>query len=492
MKNKFTILSLLLLFTISSVRGQYQDTLAILHSSKSSINLRLDWTYVTGRGGHVKVNDVNMPNGKDTTITVINNKVVLTSHGNGTFPRPAVFITRLKCNDAGLTDITDIGGTLNMANELNISKNNLTKLNLSGFNDLTSLDCSNNQLTELNLNGLTNLTWLLCHDNQLNTLNLTGLTNLIELDCSDNQLTELNLTGLTNFTQLYCYSNQLTKLNLTGLNNFNLLDCSSNQLTSLNLTGCVNLEFLFADNQSVSVPLSGSNFKNPLNFLIPNGNSIPATINGIQYATNDNLPTNLGANFLFSFPIPTGVYSDSPFSGSITLEGTPPPAIISVTGVTVNPPNLSLTVGEGTSTLIANVTPSNATNKDVTWSTNDSSVAVVSTSGVVAPVSEGTAIITATTVDGSKTAFCMVTVSPAVGNENPGSSSFAAFPNPTSGAVSVTGLAPDKTLKLYSVTGTLVGTYTAQEEVMTINLDNLSSGIYFLNFEGKTIRIIKN
>ena len=203
------------------------------------------------------------------------------------------------------------------------------------------------------------------------------------------------------------------------------------------------------------------------------------------------MPTNIGTNFQFSFPILTGLLEGCiPFSGSITLEGTPPPSIINVTGVTVNPTMLSLTAGGSTSTLTANVTPSNATNKDVTWSTGDPSVAVVSTSGVVAPVSAGTAIITATTVDGSHTAFCTVTVSPAVGNENPDSSSFTAYPNPTSGIVTVTGLTPGKTLKVYSVTGTLVGAYTAQEEVMTINLDNLNSGIYFLNFEGKTIKIV--
>ena len=58
--------------------------------------------------------------------------------------------------------------------------------------------------------------------------------------------------------------------------------------------------------------------------------------------------------------------------------------------------------------------------------------------------------------------------------------------------VTVTGLTAGKTLKIYNIIGTLVGTYVAQGVEMTINIDNLSSGMYFLTVEGKTIRIIKN
>ena len=86
----------------------------------------------------------------------------------------------------------------------------------------------------------------------------------------------------------------------------------------------------------------------------------------------------------------------------------------------------------------------------------------------------------------------MVTVESSVSNENVGGDiSITAYPNPTSGAVTITGLTPGKTIRIYSITGSLVGTYTAQEEKMTINLDNLNSGMYFLNFEGKAITVIK-
>ena len=81
---------------------------------------------------------------------------------------------------------------------------------------------------------------------------------------------------------------------------------------------------------------------------------------------------------------------------------------VRVTGVSLNKNTLSLNVGN-TSTLTATITPSNATNKAVTWSTNNNAVASVD-NGVVTAISNGTAIITVTTIDGNYSASCTVTV----------------------------------------------------------------------------------
>ena len=82
-----------------------------------------------------------------------------------------------------------------------------------------------------------------------------------------------------------------------------------------------------------------------------------------------------------------------------------------VTGVTLDKSTLSLTVGE-TEKLTEKVSPDNATNKDVTWSTSDAGVAEVSGGNVTAK-GVGTATITVTTADGNKTATCTVTVTAA-------------------------------------------------------------------------------
>lgn len=98
-------------------------------------------------------------------------------------------------------------------------------------------------------------------------------------------------------------------------------------------------------------------------------------------------------------------------SGEITQTITliqPKAAVIAVTGVSLNKPAASIKVGT-TEALTVTVAPANATNKAVTWSSDNTAVATVA-NGVVTAVAKGTAKITVTTVDGSKTDFCIVTV----------------------------------------------------------------------------------
>lgn len=80
-----------------------------------------------------------------------------------------------------------------------------------------------------------------------------------------------------------------------------------------------------------------------------------------------------------------------------------------VTGVTLSSSTSSVKIGK-TVTLKATVSPSNATNKKITWTSSDETIATVSSSGVVKGVKKGTATITATTNDGSFKATCKVTV----------------------------------------------------------------------------------
>ena len=83
---------------------------------------------------------------------------------------------------------------------------------------------------------------------------------------------------------------------------------------------------------------------------------------------------------------------------------------VAVTGVTLAPTSATLTLGETeTVTLIPTVLPGDATDKSVTWTSSDETVATV-TDGVVTAVAAGEATITVTTTDGAKTATCAVTV----------------------------------------------------------------------------------
>jgi uncharacterized protein YjdB/fibronectin type 3 domain-containing protein len=98
-------------------------------------------------------------------------------------------------------------------------------------------------------------------------------------------------------------------------------------------------------------------------------------------------------------------------TSSITVSAIP------VSEISIIPGTLSVFKNK-TRSLVALVSPSNATNKVFTWSSSNPEVAQVSIHGTVTGISQGTAIITATTKEGNKTATATITVLPA-GNATP-------------------------------------------------------------------------
>ncbi|WP_186445617.1 S-layer homology domain-containing protein [Paenibacillus cremeus] len=86
------------------------------------------------------------------------------------------------------------------------------------------------------------------------------------------------------------------------------------------------------------------------------------------------------------------------------------PAAVAVTKVQLDASSLTLVTGQ-TYTLNAAVSPSNASNNTLIWSTSDSHIATV-VNGLVTAVSPGSVVITATTVDGNFTATATIAVNP--------------------------------------------------------------------------------
>ncbi len=83
--------------------------------------------------------------------------------------------------------------------------------------------------------------------------------------------------------------------------------------------------------------------------------------------------------------------------------------VVAVESVSVAPKTMELNIGDSDA-IEATVTPDNATNKAISWTTTNAGVATVSSAGVVVAVGTGTAEITASSANG-KTASTMVTVS---------------------------------------------------------------------------------
>ena len=102
---------------------------------------------------------------------------------------------------------------------------------------------------------------------------------------------------------------------------------------------------------------------------------------------------------------------------SVTIKNvdTPPAVTIPVTGVSLSQPTHTMEVGQ-TIRLTAAVSPSDATNKNVTWGASNSNATVID--GLVSAKNEGECIITVTTEDGNKKATCQIVIE--AKNENDG------------------------------------------------------------------------
>lgn len=100
--------------------------------------------------------------------------------------------------------------------------------------------------------------------------------------------------------------------------------------------------------------------------------------------------------------------STSSSSSSSTKTTNTKPTTVTVTGIQINENIESLEVGKS-KILSATITPSNATNKSITWKSSDESVATVSTAGEITAKKSGTVNITAASSNG-KTSMIKINI----------------------------------------------------------------------------------
>ena len=133
----------------------------------------------------------------------------------------------------------------------------------------------------------------------------------------------------------------------------------------------------------------------------------PYVVTGTDAVGTEDLVFSLYATNLI-----TGEPADAP-TGNVTItvaNAKTPAVVVHVESVSLDKTELQLAVGEN-ATLSAAITAENATDKNVTGSSDNETVATVDANGVVTAAAPGSATITVTTADGGKTATCAVTVS---------------------------------------------------------------------------------
>lgn len=241
----------------------------------------------------------------------------------------------------------------------------------------------------------------------LKRLDLSGHT-VKQFDFPDEmaQLTSLNLTGcgctdlefmknpiLQGIINLALGNNQVLDLNpLAGLTQLEYLNISDTSVLDLTpLSGLPQLKTISALNVSISdwSPVSG----------LAQVDGRPAVIQPPESAA----PPTVVVPPLTTLPsTPSVTPKPKP-----TPKPSPTPSTVAVTSVSLSSSSMLLVVGDMI-TLSAQISPSNATNQKVTWSSSASAVAQVDSNGNVTARGNGTAIITASC--GGQAATCAISI----------------------------------------------------------------------------------
>ena len=132
--------------------------------------------------------------------------------------------------------------------------------------------------------------------------------------------------------------------------------------------------------------------------------------------------------------------------------------------------------------LNATISPSNATNKAVSWSSTNTSVATVSTTGLVEIKNTGTTKIIATSQ--ANTALkdpVTLVVTPPVGINSASVEGVGFYPNPFSESITFTGLKNVSKIEIFNLLGNIVNvTNPAGSEQITITIPGLPAGVYLI------------
>ena len=182
-------------------------------------------------------------------------------------------------------------------------------------------------------------------------------------------------------------------------------------------------------------------------------------------------------------PAPTPGTPSTPSNQGTTRPTTP--VIVSITRITLDKTEIVVDGNAKSLWLTTIISPTNATNKVIKWTSSDSAVASVSDRGLVTIHKKGKAVITATTTDGSgKSATCSILVRSTVSN--------ALLPEAriytAEGRLYLT-LPNAASVRIYNLNGTLVRNFTAPAGETSLALPQ---GVYVVKAGEKTEKVFIN
>ena len=421
------------------------------------------------------------------------------------------WLSMLHCQNNSLTRLDVSENT--MLENLNCSNNRLDSLNTSGLNQLTTLNCSYNSLRSLFLDKTNkSLSTLNCSHNLLTDLDVKTDINLYQIDCFFNLLEGLDVSRNTKLTDLNCSSNQINDLDLTYNTSLSMLYCDTNRLllsdlfaasqiakndkrlgrqTPLPQTVCIGKAFLPQQSVFGGIPTSYT--------VTKNGSPAPAG----DYTVNNGVITfNTLGNYTVKMTN-TAIISDPNYPAEVIID-------VTVREASTDATLFDITVSEGVLTPDFNSSIENYTvnvaedisSIIITATLSDSNAVINGDTGIqILQTGTNTFTITVTAEDDATEKNYTITVNCGdvriVETDN-NTYLPRIYPNPTTGKFTILDLRLDDLklndlqLEIYDVVGNLLQSKTAnQQSKIEIDISHLANGLYFLNVNGKMVKVVK-
>jgi Leucine-rich repeat (LRR) protein len=188
------------------------------------------FSFVLQAQDYIAFNDPNMK----AAVLADDDDIDANNDGEIQFSEAEDFTGTLNLESSDINDATGLEYFVNI-HELRIFSNNLTTLDLTANDRLTSILAQSNDLTEINLSSLSDLTILHLYHNNLTTIDLSTNTLLEYLNIHNNNLSILDLQNHAALKNVYCNNNSLSTLDLSSAENLERLECQDNNLIGLNL-----------------------------------------------------------------------------------------------------------------------------------------------------------------------------------------------------------------------------------------------------------------
>ena len=299
----------------------------------------------------------------------------------------------------------------------------LTGLNVSNSPALQFILCWNNSISELDVSHNPELRELACAQNPISVLDVSNNRRLKNLSFNDTSVSSIDLTNNPELENMEIGRAPLTELNVSmNLNLKTLLTVGCNELSVIYLRYGQEIPELEKDEHTQIIYIGAEDITvssvtvSPASIAMEVGQRIQLEVSVLPGNATDKSVTWTSSNTDVATVFNGLVTANSEGNAVITASAGGKSAtcavsvrksVVAVTSVTLNKTSLNLTKGQS-ETLSATVNPDNATDKTVTWSSSDATIASVDQNGRVTALKSG--IVTIMAKAGEKSATCSVTI----------------------------------------------------------------------------------